>query len=91
MDYSKAIQVSPNDYPAYYGRAISWFKMKNFPKAIDDFSQTIQIKPNHAKAFFNRGLARFNIEETKMACADWQQSNSLGHSKAFDYMQNYCK
>jgi len=90
-DYSRAIQINANQYPAYYGRAISWFKQKNFAKAIDDFSQTIQIKPNHAKAFFNRGLARYNVEDTKAACVDWQQSNSLGHSKAYDYIRSYCK
>jgi tetratricopeptide (TPR) repeat protein len=91
VDYSKAIQLEPNQYPGYYGRAISWFKMKNFPKSIDDFSQTIQIKSNHAKAFFNRGLARYNLEETDLACADWQQSNTLGHNKAYDYIKSYCK
>jgi tetratricopeptide (TPR) repeat protein len=55
----------------YYNRGISYSKLKNYEKAIDDFSESIRLKPDHFKSFLMRGFAYLFSGKLDKAKADF--------------------
>ncbi|MCX5697998.1 MAG: tetratricopeptide repeat protein, partial [Candidatus Omnitrophica bacterium] len=62
-DFTKAIEINPNDAEAYYNRGLVYGTQGNFPQAISDFTKAIEINPNDAEAYYNRGLAYYEKKE----------------------------
>lgn len=54
-DYSKAIELNPNDYLYYYNRGVSRDKLNDFYGAMKDFSKAIELNPGFSAAYVNRG------------------------------------
>jgi len=61
-DFTKAIDLNPNDPTAYFRRGVAYinkgFKdVSAYPLAIADFTKVIELNPDDAKAYDNRGYA----------------------------------
>jgi tetratricopeptide (TPR) repeat protein len=57
-DYTKAIELNPNNVDAYNNRGATKTTKDDLDRAIADYSKCIQLKPDDAKAYYNRGLAK---------------------------------
>lgn len=57
-DYSKAIELKPNDALGYYNRGIAKNAKKDSDGAIADYDKAIELNPKHAEAYYNRGNAK---------------------------------
>jgi tetratricopeptide (TPR) repeat protein len=57
-DYSKAIEISPQNADAYYNRGITRETAGDADGAIADFSKALDINPQYAEAYAGRGLIR---------------------------------
>ena len=57
-DYTKAIEVQPNDYENYYNRGVARLTKGDNDGAIEDFSRAIEMSPQFPLAYNNRGNAR---------------------------------
>ena len=57
VDYSKAIELNPNDADAYYNKGCTYGEAGEYDKAIADYSKVIEMDPSSADAYYNRGCA----------------------------------
>ncbi len=75
--YNKTIQLKTNDYLAYLQRGISYSKIGQYQKAINDFSQAIQIKPDYVESYIHRGNIYGRHGQYKLAIEDFDKVISL--------------
>ncbi len=60
-DYSKAIEIDPNDSFSFFNRAWNKGKLKDYYGAISDYTKAIEINSNDQEAYYNRGIAKRNL------------------------------
>lgn len=56
-EYTKAIELNPNDAKAYVNRGVAYYTRGNLNQAVADFSKAIELDSQFATAYYNRGLA----------------------------------
>ncbi len=81
LDYSKAIELSPNYVPAYNSRGNAYQNKGNLDQAILDYSKAIELSPNYVPAYNSRGNAYQNKGNLDQAILDY--------SKAIELSPNY--
>jgi len=57
-DYSKVIEINPQDSDAYYNRGIAKQKSGENQGAISDYSKAIEIDSQYADAYANRSITK---------------------------------
>ena len=57
-DFTKAIELDPDDAVAYYNRGNSKRKLKDYYGAIADYTKAIELDPDVADAYYNRGWSK---------------------------------
>ena len=81
-DYTKAIELMPDNIPALYNRASLRSKLGDNYKAISDYTKVIELNFKSefhfdetltAKAYYNIGVIKENIGDLSGACSDWQK------------------
>ncbi len=75
-DYTKAIELKPNDGEFYTNRGASYARIGDGPNAIKDMSKGIEIKPDHAVAYLNRSLV-YMRDRPDLALADLEKYLTL--------------
>jgi tetratricopeptide (TPR) repeat protein len=80
-DYSKALEIDPNDEEIWLGRGLAREKVKDFEGAFSDYTHAIDIKEDFFKAWINRGNVLFKLERYKDAIDDF--------NVALIYQSNY--
>ncbi|MDR2905285.1 MAG: tetratricopeptide repeat protein [Helicobacteraceae bacterium] len=74
-DYTKAIQIDPNNADAYYFRGFAYYKIfGDLDKAIPDFTKAIKIDPNNARAYVSRGNVYDSLGDHNKAIADYTKA-----------------
>ena len=73
-DYSKAIEINPNDYEAYHNRGNANIDLKNYKKGFSDYKKALELKPNFYLVYFNRGNAYRDTEKYKKAISDYTKA-----------------
>jgi tetratricopeptide (TPR) repeat protein len=58
-NYTKAIQLNPQDNEAIYNRGRAYIFLKMYPPAITDFTNFIQVEPQDFEAYIYLGLAYY--------------------------------
>lgn len=61
-DFSKAIELEPNDYTYYNGRGKLILAFGFYKEAVTDFEKSISIKPNEV-AYSHLGLAKYYLDD----------------------------
>jgi len=89
VDYSKTIELEPQDAPtiasAYINRGNAYWNQKNYEKALNDYGKFIELRPADAVGYFNRGLV-YNINrEYNKAITDFNKAVELDPNKANYY------
>jgi tetratricopeptide (TPR) repeat protein len=69
-DYTKSIEINPNDSDAYFNRAISKSKLNDLKGALTDCTKAIQLKPNDGDYYLNRASYKAKLNDLKGAIAD---------------------
>ena len=85
QDYTKAIQLNPDDAIAYNSRGGVYYLKEEYESAIVDFTKAIDLNPNYAEAYNNRGVAYHLKEEYESAIADYTQAIDLNPDYAVAY------
>ena len=88
LDYSKAIEINPEHYGAYYNRARSKAFLGDFYGSISDNTKSIEINSNNPLAFRNRAIDKMEIGDMKSACSDLRKASSLGEKKATKFTRS---
>ncbi len=85
QDYTKAIELKPDDAEAYYNRGLAWDELGDFDRAIQDFDRAIELKPDYAEAYNNRGNAWAHKGEYDRAIQDFDKAIELKPDDAEAY------
>ena len=71
VDYTKAIEINPNDDYAYYNIGLAKNNLEDYKGAIADYTKAIEINPNNDYAYSKRGLSKYNLEDYNGAMCVW--------------------
>ena len=69
-DYTKAIEINPNEAIAYYNRGLAKYYLKDYYGAVADYTKAIEINPNDGDTYYNRGLAKYDLKDYEGAISD---------------------
>jgi tetratricopeptide (TPR) repeat protein len=81
-DYTKVIEIKPDDCEAYSSRGLVKFQKGDYDGAIADCSKAIEIKPDYAGAYVNRGLVEHQKGDLDDALADFNKAIEIAPSVA---------
>jgi tetratricopeptide (TPR) repeat protein len=76
-DFTKAIELNPNDITAYNGRSFAYSRTGQHDKAIADAERAIDLGPEKALAYQSRAVAYEGKKEYDKAIADWGKAIEL--------------
>jgi len=77
-DYTKAIELKPDDAGAYYNRGVMNLAKGVCDRAIQDFTKAIELKPGDTRALYNRAVAYCVSKAYDKAWADVNAIRQLG-------------
>ncbi len=84
-DYTKAIEIQPNNEDAYHNRGIAKGYRKDYNGAIIDFTNVIRIDPNYELAYYNRGNAKDDLKDFNGAISDYNKAIKLNPNNSNTY------
>ena len=71
-DYTKVLELEPNNQNAYFRRGGSYLDAKQYMAAVDDYNKLLVLNPNYDRAVhYNRGQAHRNLKNYDAAIADY--------------------
>ena len=76
-DYTKAIEIEPNNVFAYRLRGDSKRKLGDYQGAINDYSKAIEIYPNKAYLYNYRASAKRKLGDNEGADEDDRKAEKL--------------
>ncbi|MEN9518542.1 MAG: hypothetical protein RLZZ381_1130, partial [Cyanobacteriota bacterium] len=83
--YNQFLEQNPNNIDAYYGRAKSYYSLKQYQLAINDFNEIIKLNPNYINVYALRGLAYYDQKNYPEALADFNQAIDLDPNSFYAY------
>ncbi|MEN6422443.1 MAG: tetratricopeptide repeat protein, partial [Smithella sp.] len=83
--FSRALQVTQNNFVAHNGLGIALFDSKKTKEAIDHYNKAIQIAPPYAFAYINRAVAYVSLGKYQPALDDYSQAIRLQPHYALAY------
>lgn len=90
LDYTKAIEINPNDANAYFSRATIKFKFLDFTGGISDLNKVIEINPKSAQAYYYRGFYKNALNQREEGCSDLNKAGELGYKRAYEIIKGVC-
>ena len=95
-DFTKAIEITDNDYMAYVNRGVSKDELGDYRGAISDYTKAIEVHPDY-KAFENRGHSKGYLQppDFKGAIPDFTRAIELSpnasEARYSYYFRGYAK
>jgi tetratricopeptide (TPR) repeat protein len=86
-EYTKAIELDPDNAEAYNRRGIAYGKKGDGDRAFAGFNRAIKLDPDYAEAYCNRGFAYYIKKDCGQAIADFNRAIKLDP----DYAEAYCR
>ena len=72
-DYTRAIEIDPQNDDAFFNRGNSKVELKDYYGAISDYTRAIEIRPAD-DAYFNRGKAKSDLKDYKGSILDFSKA-----------------
>lgn len=69
-DFTKAIDMAPDDMRVYTNRGLAYRMVKCYNEALEDFNKSLQLNPLWADTFYGRALTYYDIGNIKAAIED---------------------
>jgi tetratricopeptide (TPR) repeat protein len=89
-DYSKALEIDPDNAEGYCKRGLSKNELKDYPGAVADCSKAIEIEPEGS--YYNaRGLCEIKSGQKDSGCLDFKKAVELGYKKAKQASKENCE
>jgi tetratricopeptide (TPR) repeat protein len=84
-DFTKAIELVPNDPALFVNRANVYRDMKNFDRAITEYTKAIGIKSAHSPAYTGRGHVYMLKNDGVNALADFSKAIEINPQESEAY------
>lgn len=76
-DFTKALELDPDNVRAYFGRGTAYEDLNDFQNAIEDFTLAIHVDPDDAQNYRERGRAYTGLENFSAALDDYRKALEL--------------
>ena len=90
-DYTKALNIEPDNSDLYYLRAEAKIGLNEYLSAAVDYTNIISLDSLDATAYFNRGICYASLELKVSACDDFKRAGELGLFEAYQVIKDYCE
>ncbi len=84
-EYSKAIEIFPENAVAYNNRGIVYYELGQHEKAIKDYDKAIELDPNYATVYTGRGNVYDELGQHEKAIKDYEKAIELDPNDAGVY------
>jgi len=89
IDYTNAIEFSPDNWKTYYNRGVAFHTINNLDEALKDYSTTIKINPLYAHSYYNQGMIYFTMGNFSKADQKYRKASQIDINYNFySYEQN---
>lgn len=82
FNFTKVIELNPNDSLAYFDRGMAKEYANDFQGAIVDYSLQLKVDPNMVDCYFLRGILQRRLNNIKQAEADFLKTIELEEDNA---------
>jgi tetratricopeptide (TPR) repeat protein len=82
QDYTRAIELNPDDAKSYYNRGVSRAKTENERGALQDYNKAVSVDPNDVPALYARGTCKQKLEDYAGSLADFSRVIDLSPKRA---------
>lgn len=89
-DYSKAIQLDPNNPNVFLYRGFLYYQNEEYESAMTDFNTVIELDPENPFAFYNRGMVYTKLQKEDEACDDFHTACEMGNMNACRMVVSMC-
>ncbi len=86
--YALAIEKDPEFIDAYYNRAIVYFTLREYDKALADLNRVIEKRPDMALAYASRGSVYDRLGDNLNALKDYKKAAQLGDKDTQEYLKS---
>jgi lipoprotein NlpI len=86
-DFTKAIELNPQDAKAYRNRGFLKADRGDLDGAMMDYNKAIELNPQFALAYFSRGFLHYNQREYAGALVDFRKFCELDTTNAQNYVR----
>jgi tetratricopeptide (TPR) repeat protein len=76
-DFTRVIELDPNNTRAYKGRGAAYLNTGQPDSAIADYSRAIELDPDNGENYYRRGLAYNNKSDLARAIENYEQAFKL--------------
>ena len=77
-EFTRAIEIDPGYYYAYYNRARVYYESGELESSIAEYSKAIDLNPDNVYWTIERGLIYLELGEREKAILDLERSQELG-------------
>ena len=84
-DFSKAIDLDPDNAKAYYNRGTARAQLEMHEAALADFDKAIELDPASATVYCNRGAIKAKMKRLREAIPDFSKAIELDPGDATAY------
>lgn len=85
-DYTKAIQLEPNNYDAYLGRGKAERLLKDYNNSIKDYTKAIELNPNNYMGYAGRGISKFELKDYVDSIDDCTKAIEINPNDGWVYL-----
>ena len=73
-DYTRSLELAPNDANTYGNRAMAYANTGKNEQAILDYTRSLELEPNNAVTYTGRGLSYVVLEDYATALKDFNRA-----------------
>lgn len=84
-DFTKAIQLEPQNYDAYVLRGNTKRSLKDYDGSIKDYTKAIELDPNSYKGYLNRGISKYELKDYNGSIDDCTKAIKLNSNCEWAY------
>jgi arylsulfatase A-like enzyme/Tfp pilus assembly protein PilF len=91
---NEALKTESNSVPVHYLQGLNYYRMKNFPAAVEQLERTVQLSPDYTLALFYLGVAYAHVGETDKSITTLKRELELdpanftaAYDLGIDYLQ----
>ena len=91
INFSKAIELNPEEVEAYAYRGLAKYHLKKYKEAIEDYDIALVLKEGYAEVYNLRGIAKGELGDKKGSCEDWYQAYYHGFNDSYRLIKKFCE
>jgi tetratricopeptide (TPR) repeat protein len=73
-DFSRAIEMQPENGNRYFWRGLTYYDQQDYPAALSDFSKAIELQPEGSGIYHWRGETFYHLKRYGKASSDFKRA-----------------